>query len=72
MSARSRSVQSLRRRGTESECRVASSAVTESVGSAFGSVFANFGRPTNGIGLAGISSEVYRKVHRTFQVDQHR
>ena len=70
MSARSRSIQSLRRRGTESEWRVARRA--ESVGSAFGSVFANFGRPTNGIGLAGISSEVYRKVHRTFQVDQHR
>jgi hypothetical protein len=28
--------------------------------------------PTNGIGLAGIGSEVYKKVHRTFQVDQHR
>ena len=35
-------------------------------------VSANFGRPTSGIGLAAISSEVYRKVHSTFQVDQHR
>lgn len=61
MSARSRSIQSLRRRGTESEWRVARRAVTESVGTAFGSIFANFGRPTNGIGLPGISSEVYRR-----------
>jgi hypothetical protein len=44
MSARSRSIQSLRHRGTESEWRVGRRAVTESVGSAFGSVFASFGR----------------------------
>jgi hypothetical protein len=31
---------------------------TESVGSAFGRVLASLGRPTNGIGLAAISSEV--------------
>jgi len=29
------------------------------------------GRPTSGMGFAGISSEVYRKVHNTFHVDQH-
>ena len=34
------------------------SAATESVGSALGSVFASLGRPTNGIGLAAISSHV--------------
>ena len=33
---------------------------------------AALGRTTNGIGLAAISSEVYRNMHSTFQVDQHR
>ena len=46
------------RRGSGSELRAARSAATESAGSAFGSVFASFGRPTSGIGLAAISSEV--------------
>ncbi len=52
--------------------RVPTSATTEFVGSAFGSVFASLGRPTNDIGLAAISPEVYRKVDSTFQVDQQR
>ena len=30
------------------------------------------GPADQGIGLAAISSEVYRNVHSTFQVDQHR
>jgi hypothetical protein len=63
---------SLRRCGCGSAFRVARSAATDPVGSAFGSVLGSLGQPTNGIGLAAISSEVYRKVHRTFQVDQHR
>jgi hypothetical protein len=58
MSARSRSIQSLRRRGCGSERSAASRAVTESVGCALGSVLARLGRPTSGIGLAGMSSEV--------------
>jgi hypothetical protein len=37
-----------------------------------GRVLAGLGRPTNGIGLATMSSAVYRKSHNTFQVDQHR
>jgi len=56
--ARSRSIQSLRRRGCGSELRVARSAVTESVGRALGSVLASLGRPTNGIGLDAITSAV--------------
>ena len=56
--ARSRSIQSLRRRGCGSELRVARSAVTESVGRALGRGLASLRRPTNGIGFAGISSEV--------------
>ena len=48
--ARSRSSQSLRRRGCGSVLRVARSAATESVGSAFGSVFASLGRPTKASG----------------------
>lgn len=44
------------RRG--SALRVSGSAATDAVGSALGSVFASLGRPTNGIGLATISSEV--------------
>ena len=50
MSARSRFVHSLRRRGSDSELRAASRAATKSAGSAFGSVLATFGRPTNAIG----------------------
>ena len=56
--ARSRSIHSLRRRGSGSELNAARRAATESPGSAFGSVLASFGRPTDCIGLAGISSEV--------------
>jgi len=37
-----------------------------------GSVFAALGRPTNGIGLARISSAVYKNSHDTFHVDQQR
>ena len=44
MSARSRFVHSLRRRGSDSELRAASRAATKSAGSAFGSVLATFGR----------------------------
>ena len=40
--------------------------------SPMGSASAILGRPTCGIGLEGISSEVYRNVHNTFHVDQHR
>ena len=58
MRARSRSTQSLRRRG----CGSASSAAN----------FASLGRPTSNIGLAPINSAVYRKVHNTFQLDQQR
>ena len=50
MSARSRFVHSLRRRGSDSELRAASRAATKSAGSAFGSVLATFGRPTKAIG----------------------
>ena len=50
----------------------ASKATTEFGGRPFGRVLAILGRPTSGIGLAAISSEVYRKVHSTFHVDQHR
>jgi hypothetical protein len=71
MRARSRSIQSLRRRSGY-VLRVPRRAATESVGNAFGSLFAGLGRPTNGIGLATMSSAVYRKVHSTFHVDQHR
>ena len=42
------------------------------LGSALGSVLAVLGRPISGIGLAPISSAVYRNVHNTFHVDQHR
>jgi hypothetical protein len=59
--ARSRSIQSRRRRGSGSEASAASRAITESVGSAFGSVVAGLGRPTNDIGLAAINSKVYNR-----------
>jgi hypothetical protein len=55
------------RRGSASELRVASSAATESVGSAFGSVLARLVRPTSGIGLAAsctLSCVVRVKVAR--------
>ncbi len=72
MRARSRSTQSLRRRGCGSSSSAANSATTESVGNALGRVFASLGRPTSNIGLAPINSAVYRKVHNTFQLDQQR
>ena len=70
--ARSRSIQSVRRRGSASELIPARRAATKPVGSAFGKVFASLGRPTNDIGFAGMSCAVYKNVHNTFQVDQHR
>jgi hypothetical protein len=72
MIARSRSIQSLRRRGAVSVARAPSRAVTDPAGKAFGSVLATLGRPICGIGFAGISSAVNRYVQSTFQVDQHR
>ena len=60
--ARSRSTQSLRHRGCGSVLSFARSAATEPAGRTFGSVFASLGRPTNCIGLAAISSDVYRNV----------
>ncbi|MFH5229411.1 hypothetical protein [Antrihabitans spumae] len=39
---------------------------------AFGNVLSTFGRPTDGIGLAGMTSSLYRWVQSTFHVDQHR
>jgi hypothetical protein len=47
MRARSRSLRSLRRRGSGSEVNAARRAATESPGSGFGSVLASFGGPTN-------------------------
>ena len=64
-------LQSLARR-SDSEAIAASSACTEDGGRALDSVLAILRRPTSGIGFAGICSEVYRKVHNTFHVDQHR
>jgi hypothetical protein len=58
MSARSRSTQSLRRRGCGSASRAVRREATASVGSALGSVLASLGRPTIGIGLAVINSAV--------------
>ncbi len=72
MIALSRATQSLAR-CSRSSLRVSSSRL--SVFGArlfFGSVLAILGRPTIGIGLAGMSSQVKRKAHNTFQVDQHR
>jgi hypothetical protein len=70
--ARSRSAQSVRRRDPLSALITASSPATASAPRLFGSVFASFGRPMSGIGLAGISSAVNRNVHNTFQLDQQR
>ena len=70
--ARSRCIQSVRRRGDGSALRAVSRAATASAASALGSVLASLGRPTIGIGFDAINSAVNRNVHNTFQVDQHR
>jgi len=72
MMARSRSSQSVDRGRCGSVDTAASRAVTDSGGRDLGSDLGCLGRPIIGIGLAGISSAVNRKVHSTFQVDQQR
>ena len=70
MSARSRSIQSLRRRGTGPRRGSQQMAILESVRMPSGQCLGQFGRPTIGIGLAATEESEYRGRCTRLHVDR--